>query len=410
MFCEECGTRHDIDESRFANNICQFTCHVCNENLVVSLIDKTQGKTIQASMQRDLDNLHQEVKPLNVLVVDDSKIIRRVLCEIIESEGDKKIVGEAQNGKEALELLKTTHPDVITLDINMPVMDGLTTLKHIMISNPTPTVMISALTQEGASETFDSLKYGAIDFLAKPKKVKGGDLGSQQEAILRKIELVSAVQIESVRYLRRPPRDKKQTPGERPECTAVLTIGVGEGGYGALLNVIPRLKADYPAAYVAVMRQAPQHIDAFARYLDNCSALSIERAADGTILESGKCYLAADSEHITIGACNGRPCIIAHPGNPDMRPEEAIDRLMTTAAGQMKQQATGIILTGTGRDGIKGFGEIIAAGGTVFVQDPKSCLFKETPMLVADLYDVDHLVSDKQMAGAINSFLSSLTQ
>ncbi len=93
-----------------------------------------------------------------------------------------------------------------------------------------------------------------------------------------------------------------------------------------------------------------------------------------------------------------------------MRPEEAIDRLMTTAAGQMKQQATGIILTGTGRDGIKGFGEIIAAGGTAFVQDPKSCLFKETPMLVADLYDVDHLVSDKQMAGAINSFLSSLTQ
>ena len=284
IFCEECGTRHDIDENRFKNNTCQFTCNVCNEKLVVSLVEKARGKTIEAAMQRDVDRAAAAANgPLNVLVVDDSRIIRRVLRDIIESNGDKKVVGEAANGKEALELLKTTVPDVITLDINMPVMDGLTTLKHIMISNPTPTVMISALTQEGASETFDSLKYGAIDFLAKPKTVKGGDLGSQKEEILRRIELVSAVQIESIRYLRRPVKENKRKSQDLLECTHLMVIGVSDGGYGALLNVIPRLKIGSPAAYVAVMRQAPEHIDAFARYLDDCSQITFAVLQDSSL-------------------------------------------------------------------------------------------------------------------------------
>jgi len=410
LFCEECGTRHDIDENLFSDNRCQFTCHVCSEKLVVSLVDKAQGKTIEAAMQQDMDSAREiSGKPLNVLVVDDSRMIRRVLSDIIESRGDKKVVGEAENGKEALSLLKTTEPDVITLDINMPVMDGLTTLKHIMINNPTPTIMISALTQEGAAETFDSLKYGAVDFLAKPKSVKGGDLASQQEEILRKIELVAAVQIESIRYLRRPIREKSKTLTDPSASSNVLTIGVSEGGYGALLNVIPRIKADAAAAYVAVMRQSPEHIDAFARYLDNCSELSVERAVEGTILANGTCYLAAAKEHVSIGFSGNRPCITRHPNNRNGG-GEAIDQLMISAAEHLKDKASGIILTGTGSDGIKGLGEIIKTGGAAFVQDPRSCLFKETPTLATELYTVDNTVSDKQMAGAINAFIESITR
>jgi len=410
LFCEECGTRHDIEQDRIDGNNFQFACHTCNELLVVSLVDKTKGKKVQAAMQQEQDGSgSSSLDPLKVLVVDDSKMIRRVICDIISSDSTKKVVGEAQNGKEAIELLKKTNPDVITLDINMPVMDGLTALKHIMISNPTPTVMISALTQEGALETFESLKYGAIDFLPKPSKVRGGDLKSQQEEIIRKIELAANVQIESVRYLRRPAMDKSQAPENGYECRSVLALGAAEGGYGALLNVIPRLPADLPAAYVAVMHQAPHHIDAFARYLNQCSQLAVERAVHGTAIKGGTCYLAASTENISVREHMDQLQLQVETA-PLPEGQGAIDHLMMSVATAMKNRAAGVVLTGTGDDGLKGLGQIIKGGGTAFVQDPLSCLFKETPVAAINAYPVQYMVSDKQMAGAISAYVNSLTR
>ncbi len=410
LFCEECGTRHDIQPEQFEDNVYQFSCTGCHETLVVSLVDRQMGKSIQAALHKD-DTAHEEkgTKPkLKVLVVDDSKMIRKALVKIIESDGTKQVVGEAENGQEALDVLRQSDPDVITLDINMPVMDGLTSLKHIMIHQPTPTVMISALTKEGALETFDSLKYGAIDFLPKPSQVKGGDLKSQEAEILRKIDLAASVQIESIRFLRRPDKDKKKHQKSSRACQHILAIGVAEGGYGALLNVIPRLRADLSSAYIAVMYQASHHVDAFARYLDRCSELDIERAMDGTVLQGGKCYLAVATEYVTLVHDQHQMRLQVNP-SPFPTRSGAINRLMTSVAQAMKRNAAGVILTGAGDDGLEGLGEIINAGGTAFVQDPRSCLFKETPMAAASQYEVEYIVSDKQMAGAINSFLKSHT-
>jgi two-component system chemotaxis response regulator CheB len=408
LFCEECGSRHDIVEDQLKGDTFRFACQTCNETLVVSLVDKAQGKKVQAAMQQDQEAplTPDAAEPLKVLVVDDSRMIRRVICDIIGSDGTKIVVGEAENGKQALELLRQTNPDVITLDINMPVMDGLTALKHIMISHPTPTVMISALTQEGALETFESLKYGAIDFLPKPSKVRGGDLKSQQENILRKIDLVAGVQIESIRYLRRPLMDKSTTPDQNPECHYVMAFGAADGGYGALLNVIPRLRANLPAAYVAVMHQAPQHIDAFGRYLDQCSQLAVERAVDGTVLNGGTCYLASSSENIRIQNHHDQLQIkVESESGPS--DQQAIDRLMASVASVLKDRAAGVVLTGAGDDGIEGLGTIIQEGGAAFVQDPLSCLFKETPTAAMNAYSVHYVVSDKQMSGAINAYIKS---
>lgn len=406
LFCEECGSRHDIEEGKLQGDTFRFTCQICNEVLVVSLVDKAQGKKAYAAMQKGQQAPIANAEPLKVLVVDDSRMIRRVICDIINSDGTKVVVGEAENGKQALELLRQTSPDVITLDINMPVMDGLTALKHIMISHPTPTVMISALTQEGSLETFESLKYGAIDFLPKPSKVKGGDLKSQQVEILRKIDLVAGVQIESVRYLRRPAMDKSRTPDQTPECDYVLAFGAADGGYGALLNVIPRLRANLPAAYVAVMHQAPQHIDAFARYLNQCSQLVVERAAHGTILKGGTCYLAASTENISIQNHQNQ-LQIRIENEPKPTDKMAIDQLMASVASVMKDRSAGVLLTGAGDDGLEGLGAIIREGGAAFVQDPLSCLFKETPTAAVNAYPVHYMVSDKQMSGAINAYIKS---
>jgi two-component system chemotaxis response regulator CheB len=407
LFCEECGTRHDIEQDELQGDTFRFACQTCNETLVVSLVDKAQGKKVQAAMQQDQEAAAgADAEPLKVLVVDDSRMIRRAICDIISSDGTKEVVGEAENGKHALELLRQTNPDVITMDINMPVMDGLTALKHIMISHPTPTVMISALTQEGALETFESLKYGAIDFLPKPSKVKGGDLKAQQDEILRKIDLVAGVQIESIRYLRRPVMDKSGNPDQSPECQYVMVFGAADGGYGALLNVIPRLRANLPAAYVAVMHQAPQHIDAFGRYLHQCSQLVVERAVDGTVLKGGTCYLASSTENISIQKHQDQ-LRIKFESESRTNGMRAIDRVMASAAAVMKDRAAGIVLTGAGDDGLEGLGTIIREGGAAFVQDPLSCLFKGTPTAAINAYSVHYVVSDKQMSGAINAYIKS---
>jgi two-component system, chemotaxis family, protein-glutamate methylesterase/glutaminase len=411
LFCEECGTRNDIDQQQISGNTYNFSCNVCHEALVLSLVDKSNGKTVQAAMPyQETPNEKRAVDPLKVLVVDDSRMIRRVLCDIINSDKSKTVVGEAAHGKEALEKLRECKPDVITLDINMPVMDGLTTLKHIMIGNPTPTVMISALTQEGASETFDSLKYGAIDFLPKPSQVRGGDLKSQQEEILRKIDLVAQVQIESVRYLRRTSKEKAQKRGtESNACQCILVLGASEGGYGALLNVIPRLRTELPAAYVAVMHQAPHHLDAFARYLNECSRIDVQRAVGGTVLQGGTCYISASSESLSLDQDQNQLILKAETSSAASGEEGAIDCFMAEAARVMQENAAGVILTGKCDDGIEGLGQIIKSGGSAFIQDPRSCLFKETPMAAANRYDVELLVSDKQMAGAITAYVKSHT-
>jgi two-component system, chemotaxis family, protein-glutamate methylesterase/glutaminase len=411
LFCEECGTRNDIDHEQISGNTYNFSCNVCHESLVLSLVDKSNGKTVHAAMEyQELSHEKTAVDPLKVLVVDDSRMIRRVLCDIINSDERKTVVGEAADGKEALEKIRECKPDVITLDINMPVMDGLTTLKHIMIGNPTPTVMISALTQEGASETFDSLKYGAIDFLPKPSRVQGGDLKSQQEEILRKIDLVAQVQIESVRYLRR--KSKEKAPGDGNEtnaCQCVLVLGASEGGYGALLNVIPRLRRGLPAAYVAVMHQAPHHLDAFAGYLNDCSQIDVLRAAGDTELQGGKCYIAASNESLSLDQTHNKLILKTMPISTASTEDGAIDRVMAEAARVMQKNAAGVILTGKCDDGLEGLGQIIKSGGSAFIQDPRSCLFKEAPMAAARKYDVELLVSDKQMAGAITAFVKAHT-
>ncbi len=408
LFCEECGTRHDIDEARIKGNSYKFSCSVCNETLMVSLTNRQNGKTVEATLHGQGARPEEKVsdRMLKVLVVDDSRLIRKVLREIIEADGHLQVCGEAENGKKALELIAAERPDVITLDINMPVMDGLTTLKHIMINHPIPTVMISALTQEGAKETFDSLKYGAIDFLPKPSQVKGADLKSQREEIVRKIKLVSEVQIESVRYLRRPAKDKDAESGEQMPCHSLVIIGVAEGGYGTLLNVIPRLNPSMPAAYIAVMHQAPLHIDGFVKYLDQCSQLFVRRASDGLVLEGGHCYLSADTEFFSVSR-QADHLYLKLNGLPDGAQQEAINLLMRSAADTMHENTAGVILTGTGKDGIEGLGDIIENRGAAFVQDPRSCLFKETPKKAEAKYNLTHLISDKQMAGAINAFLSA---
>ncbi len=318
--------------------------------------------------------------PIKLMIVDDSKLMRRVISKIFEGSESVQIVGEAEDGKQALELIPQLNPDVITLDINMPVMDGLAALKHIMIRFPRPVVMCSTLTEEGTAVTFDALRFGAVDFIHKPSNQHPESLEAQCQSIMKKIIQAAGVEIGAVRYLRT--KSKETAPKLTAEdadfkCNSICAIGASEGGYGALLKIIPQLSAGLSAAFIISLHEVSVHTDAFARYLDEHSAIRVKRAVEGEPIKGGVCYLASREEYVTVHSFYGEYLQISPAPFPEQR--GAINMLMFSAAEVMKEQAVGVILSGTGNDGIQGLSEILSKGGSAYIQMPKSALYKEMP-------------------------------
>ena len=335
-----------------------------------------------------------------ILIVDDSKLMRKAVRDIFATHSGMEVVGEAVNGSEALQLIPMLSPDVIVLDVNMPVMDGLTTLKHMMIQNPTPTVMLSTLTKDGATVTFDSLKYGAVDFLTKPSALNG-DLQEQTAEIADKIAIAAGVELEAMQYIRPAAKDISVAAPPNLEIEKIVAIGAAEGGYSALLKLIPQLQPDVPAAYIIVLYGAVEHIDAFASYLDHCSALPVRRASEGAPLESGVCYISSGAEYVTIREQNGDFLLHVSPA-PFSSRRGSIDMLMLSTAELAGKKAVGIIVSGIGDDGSEGLCEISAHGGTAIVQKPQSCLCREMAENALKRCGAKIIVADSKLAAAIN--------
>ncbi len=347
-------------------------------------------------------------EPYKLLIVDDSKMMRKAIRAVFSADDRIEVAGEAADGEAALEIIPQIDPDVVTMDVNMPVMDGLTTLKHMMIETPKPTVMLSTLTLEGASVTFDALKFGAVDFVPKPSKLDESKLEGQEETVVRKVALAAQVEIEAIRYIKDSPKGESAGPREQVACNHFIAMGAAEGGYGALLKIVPHLRPELPAAYLAVLYAASQHVDAFARYLDNYSSVRVKRAADGLPVEGGVCYLGAGEEYVTVQSRNGNLFLLVHPAPFKSISERrgSINMMMFSAAEVMGSRAAGIVLSGSGDDGAEGLAEIIRSGGSTLVQDPKSCLYKEMAKSALNRCEPDHVIPDMTIASTVNRFLS----
>lgn len=334
------------------------------------------------------------------MIVDDSSLMRKAVRKIFEDSNKIEVLGEAANGIEALELIPERSPDVVVLDINMPEMDGITTLKHMMIQNPTPTVMLSTLTKDGAAITFDSLKYGAVDFLTKPSSLNG-NLEDQAADIIDKITLAAKVEIGAMQYIRPAAGESSAAAPESLEVKKIVTIGAAEGGYSTLLKLIPGLQADLPTAYIVSLYAATEHIDAFVRYLDNCSSLSVNRATEGAPVKSGVCYISSGEEYVTIREKNGDFLLHVSPA-PFSSRRGSIDMLMLSTAELAGEKAVGVVVSGEGDDGSEGLCEITANGGTAMVQKPQSCLYREMADNAIERCAAKIVVTDTKIAAAIN--------
>lgn len=338
-----------------------------------------------------------------ILIVDDSKIMRKGLSKIFEASDYFEVVGEASDGKEALNAINEMQPDVVTLDVVMPGMDGLTTLKHIMIECPRPTVMLSSLTKDGSKTTFDALRYGAVDFISKPSRLEADYVNDLSENIIKKLNSAVDMNVDVASYIR--PSTKKINT-ENPvgsECEELIAIGAAEGGYRALMNVVPYLDSSR-AAYLVVLYADEDHLDEFIEYLGEYSQIRVKRACDGDPIEAGVCYVSSGLDYMSVHAADNRMSLHISPA-PFSHRRGSVDRLFFSIADVLAEKTMGIVLSGAEQDGAEGLEEIMRVGGAAIAQDPKTCLHREMPMaaLVSGKLNFDMVLPDSEMARVINS-------
>jgi two-component system chemotaxis response regulator CheB len=338
---------------------------------------------------------------IRLLIVDDSKVMRDAIADMFSYGSNIQVVGEAANGAEAIEAIALHQPDVITLDVAMPVMDGITALKHIMIKKPTPTVMLSSLTLEGARVAFDALRYGAVDFIAKPSALQDTDLSEQEADIRSKIEYAAEVEVEAIKYIRSSHHNLVQDysfANGKPE--KVVAIGTAEGGYGALLKIIPHLTSDMPYSYLVTMYAIREHVDAFASYLNNISSIHVKRAAHDEVLRPGVVYLNSGLDYTTVHKQGDDYTLHVSPA-PFASRKGAIDMLMFSAADIVKENCIGIVLSGSGFDGAEGLEEVARMGGIAIAQDQTTSLCKTMPSSAKVRAKGSIYVADNNMAATI---------
>ena len=340
---------------------------------------------------------------IKLLIADDSKVMRDAIAKMFSYRSNIKVVAEASNGLEAIELAELYKPDVITMDVAMPKMDGMTALKHIMIKTPVPTVMLSSLTLEGARVAFDALRFGAVDFISKPSALQDTDLSEQEAEILSKVEYASNVEVESIKYIRETQADLSHVPEfdvRRP--TRVISMGASEGGYGALLKIIPYLGASVPYSYLVTMYTSREHLDSFASYLNHFSQVHVKRAAHDEVLRPGVCYLNSGVDYMTLHDQEDTYTLHISPA-PFASRKGAVDMLLFSTAEVMGESSIGVILSGMGQDGSEGLKGISHRGGTAIVQDPRTCLCDQMVQSAIGINEQGNVVEDNHIASFINS-------
>ena len=345
---------------------------------------------------------------IRVLVVNDSALMSRQITAILQNDEKMQVVGWAKDGLEALNMVRSLKPDVVTMDVEMPRMNGITALKHIMVKHPIPTVMISALTVEGARTTFDALKYGAIDVIAKPSRREDVSLGAQKAEIVAKVKRAAAIRTGRSRYMRispRSPAESRNSKGPAPDpATRFIGIGTGTGGYYALLRIIPLLTPGFHDVLIAVILAGSRYVDPFVSYLDAHSAVPVKKADGSTSIEQGTCYLCSgDSGPFLDADADGNVRFSFVPRASHNGASGAIDRMFESYAHVAGSRAVGIIMTGSGTDGAEGLTQIREAGGTTVIQDINNCVDPSMPLAVLEKGSVTKMLPDYLIADFLTS-------
>lgn len=386
----------------------------------------------------------QTGEQISVLVVDDSLVFRRFLRDIFENVEGIEIIGEAKNGIEALDLILKSDPNVILMDLEMPLMDGMTALQHLMIHRPTPTIMFSSLTNEGTARCFDTLKNGAVDFICKDFMFQEKNLEIYKHTVIQKvinaasnrvrsIEPVFSLQNEPASHVSREMQvifceecgtrqmieDEKELAVRAIRCSNcgdvieinhidkfrrnnfITVLAGGRGCFRNLLNIIPKFDADMGGALVVVVFDEPAHVNAFAEYLNSICSMKVMRARENMRVDGGNCYITSSKDFFCLKPFSAnytfeRVLSLGEDTGP-------LDMLLTSVATIFKNRTAGVILSGDDVDGAQGMLAIVEAQGASLILDPIDCLYKDMGAMIREKCSLNVVVSEEDLVEKIQA-------
>jgi two-component system chemotaxis response regulator CheB len=345
---------------------------------------------------------------VKVLIVDDSAFMRNALTTMLGSDPEIKVIGTARDGVEAVEKTALLKPDIVTMDVEMPRMDGIEALRLIMDKTPVPVIMVSSLTTEGAHVTLDALDHGAVDFIPKNLSELSINIVKIKAMLIDKVK-----QIAKSGVARRARQGAAATrPVGKPRVLPVLStgarrvsvvaIGTSTGGPRAIQELLPQLPKDFPVPIVIAQHMPPNFTKPFAERLNQLSQITVKEAEEGETLKPGVALIAPGRGHMRVS----RPRVLETVVNISENREEfiyrpSVDYLMQSIAECFPGRALGVILTGMGNDGVKGLTALKQTGGRIFAQNEETCVVYGMPRAVVDAGIADKVLAIEEMAGEI---------
>jgi two-component system chemotaxis response regulator CheB len=347
--------------------------------------------------------------PIRVLVVDDTVVVRRLVSDVLGECADIEVVGTASNGRTALGLIAALKPDVVTLDIEMPVMDGLATLAELRPAHPTlPVIMFSTLTERGASATFRALELGANDYVTKPSAMRdrAASLAAVRGSLVPLVRLWGRRQARPLPVSRTAPATAsaaRTAPTRFASRTPVrgVVIGVSTGGPPALSSLIPSLPADLSVPVLVVQHMPPVFTRLLAERLDELSAVRVHEAKQGMLVEPGHVYIAEGSHHLVLDSRAGVVRLVLDDGPAENSCRPSVDVTLRSAAEVWGMSTLAVILTGMGSDGLEGVRVLRETGARVVVQDEATSVVWGMPGAVARAGVADEVVPLDDISTAI---------
>ena len=348
---------------------------------------------------------------IKVLIVDDSAFMRKALSTMLDKDPDIEVVGQARNGEEGLEQIRRLAPDVVTLDIEMPVMDGLTALRHIMMQSPLPVLMVSSLTTEGAESTLKAMELGAVDYIPKQLSKVSLDIIKIEDELRDKVKTVAKRKVRPGRPKpRQEPRPVKKDLEEHREKTQkrdVVGIGVSTGGPPAVQRILAEMEPGFPGSIFIAQHMPGAFTTAFAKRLNDCSALEVKLAEHGERVRRGCVYVAPGGSHLQIKQKGSHLDIdiASEPAQTLYKP--SVNILIESLARAVGKRSLGVILTGMGNDGLEGVRSLKAKQGRALAQSDASCVVYGMPRSIVEAGLADEVVELEEMSRSIvrNLFL-----
>jgi len=367
---------------------------------------------------------------ITVVVVDDSAFMRKALSSMLEKDPEISVVAVGRDGEEGLELVRKHNPDVVTLDIEMPRMDGLTALRRIMMEMPRPVLMVSSLTTEGAESTLKALELGAVDFIPKQLSKVSLDIVRIEDELREKVKEISRR-----KFLRTPRTFRAPRPvgeggssassssgamgavggapsggdGFRPVLTPrtgrpvrdIVAIGVSTGGPPAVQKVLSQLPADFPASILIAQHMPAAFTGPFAKRLDGVCRIAVKEAENGERLRPGTAYIAPGGKHLRVDQKISMVEVVVTPEPAEALYKPSANVLIESVAQAMGRRTLGVILTGMGSDGLEGMRVLKQKGGRALAQSDATCVVYGMPKAIVDAGLADEIIDIDDMASAI---------